>query len=91
MRKGSARIFGDIVSYYLRLSYHGQSIEFSPDGQIIDTDPQPVSQGVASLTVKNKEIPRELLDELTESLMKEMAESVESIEISFNFDKEFDA
>lgn len=66
MRKGSALIFGDIVSYYLRLSYHGPSIEFSPDGQIIDTDPPPLSHGEGRLTIKNREIPREMFDELLE-------------------------
>lgn len=89
--KGSAIIFGDIVSYYLRLSYHGPSIEFSPDGQIIDTDPPPVSRGEASLSVGNKEIPRALLDELTAARTPEMAESVESTQIYFDIDKEFDA
>lgn len=91
MREGSARIWGDIVSYYLRLSYHGPSIEFSPDGQIIDTDPLPLARGEAKLTIGNREIPREVLDNLADSIVGEMAEPVKGIEISFNSDKEFDA
>ncbi len=65
-RKGSALIFGDIVSYYLRISYHGPSIELSPDGQIIDTNPPAVSHGEGRLTIKDREIPQDMLDALLE-------------------------
>jgi hypothetical protein len=68
-RKGSALVFGDIVSYFLRLSYGKPGIKFSPDGQIIDTNPPPVSHGEASLTIGNKEIPREFLDKLAETIV----------------------
>jgi|GEM_PF-3007891 len=69
MKKGSACIWGDIVSYYLVLSYHGPSIEFSPDGQVIDTDLLPISQGEATLTIGNREIPREVLDDLVKTIL----------------------
>lgn len=65
-RQGNARVFGDILSYYLIFSYDDPGdIEFSPDGQIIDTEPQPLPQGEASLSLDklgNKLIPPEIFN-----------------------------
>jgi len=61
-RKGSTLIFGDIVSYLLIRHYGDPGLEFSPDGRLLDTDPAPLPSGEGSLTVKNKEIPREFFD-----------------------------
>jgi hypothetical protein len=87
---GRAQIFGDIVSYILKLSYDDPGIEFSPEGQIISNEPLLLPQGKATLSLDNKNIPPEILDKLVESITSEIIDSIERIEITFKINKGYD-
>lgn len=63
-KKGTTHVFGEIVSYILKRSYHDSGLEFGPDGRLLAIEAAQEPSGAATVTFGQKEIPPKLLAQI---------------------------